>query len=291
MDYKDIKRLFLRFWRSEDEKISLLRDILIAFLAVFIILMILWSYTGHWFGTPMVAIESGSMMHPDEPFGRLGTIDPGDMVLLVKTETRDDIVPFGGDYEGPYSTKDPDKFFYGNYGDVIVYKKYGREDVTQIIHRAMAWVDVHINGSEKTYTIKDWGIYNEETLYIPEIGLRSASGGEVSPDWSHSGYLTKGDNPDTNPTCDQLGGICREPIKLEWISGKARSELPWIGTINLLFSDITNGHFWDDNNEITVYNVQPDSIVCLIILIGVLLSIPIILDFLDYLRDKNKKHK
>ena len=289
MNIKDIKGLFLRFWRSENEKVSLLRDVFVAFIAVFIILMALWTYTGQWFGAPMVAIESGSMMHPNEPYGKLGTIDPGDMVLLVKTNGREDIVPFGGDYGGAYSTKDPDYFFYGNYGDVVIYKKYGREDETQIIHRAMAWVDVEKNGTEKTYTIEDWGIYNEKTLHIPEIGVKSPSGGSVTPDWSHSGFITKGDNPYTNPTCDQLGGICKEPIKPEWISGKARSELPWIGTINLLFSDITNGHFIDDSKEITVYNVQPDSVVCLIILIAVLLSIPIILDFLDYYRAKKKQ--
>ena len=155
----------------------------------------------------------------------------------------------------------------------------------------MAWVDVNKNGTKKTFTIADWGIYNEETLYIPEIGVKSPSGGSVTPDWSHSGFITKGDNPYTNPTCDQLGGICDEPIKPEWISGKARSELPWIGTINLLFSDIVNGHFIDDSKEITVYNVQSDSIVCLIILIAILLSIPIILDFLDYYKAKKKQQK
>jgi len=116
--FKKLKKLFLKFWRSEDSKVSLVRDIVVALLLVFIIISALWAYTGQWFGTPMVAIESGSMMHPDEPYGRLGTIDPGDMVLLVKVDGRDDIVPFGGDYGGAYSTRDPDYFFYQNYDKV-----------------------------------------------------------------------------------------------------------------------------------------------------------------------------
>jgi len=51
--------------------------------------------------------------------------------------------------------------------------------------------------------------------------------------------------------------------------------LPWIGTINLFFNDITSGRN-------TVSNVEGDSIVCLILLIGILISIPIFLDLYDY---------
>ena len=69
-----LKEQFLRFWHSDNEKISIVRDILVALTAVAIVLLLLWSYTGQWFGAPMVAIESGSMMHDNEPFGRFGTI-------------------------------------------------------------------------------------------------------------------------------------------------------------------------------------------------------------------------
>ena len=71
MEIDDIKQKIIRFWKSENENISLIRDILIAFIVVAIILIALWSYTGQWFGAPMVAIESGSMMHQNEPFGRI----------------------------------------------------------------------------------------------------------------------------------------------------------------------------------------------------------------------------
>ena len=74
MNFTDIKYIFLKFLRSEDEKIIFIRDILVAVIVVLFILSILWGYTGQWFGAPMVAIESGSMMHAEEPFGRLGYI-------------------------------------------------------------------------------------------------------------------------------------------------------------------------------------------------------------------------
>jgi len=281
MDAKKIKELFLRFWHSKDGKISLLRDVLVALFAVFIIIMILWSYTGQWLGTPMVAIESGSMMHANEPYGRLGTIDAGDMVLLVKVTNRNDIVTYcEAKNQGQEGLKT-----YGNYGDVIVYRKYGDTKEDQIIHRAMCWVDVQVNGTKRTYTIAALGIYNQTWLQNKSIGILE----NVSPAWTHSGFITKGDNPYTNRECDQLGGICDELIQMDWITGKARSELPWIGTINLFFNDLADGSLWNKNVETTVTNVQPDCVVCLVILLAVLISIPIILDLYDYYRTKKNQ--
>ena len=50
MDFKKgikrLKHLFLRFWRSEDTKVSIVRDVFVAFLFVFIIVLALWVYTG-----------------------------------------------------------------------------------------------------------------------------------------------------------------------------------------------------------------------------------------------------
>ena len=90
MDNKRKSNIFIRFWKSDNSKVSFVRDVLIAFLLVLIILTALWTYTGQWFGAPMVAVESGSMEHFNPPFGRLGTIDAGDMVLLVKIDDRED---------------------------------------------------------------------------------------------------------------------------------------------------------------------------------------------------------
>lgn len=226
--------------------------------------MALWAYTGQWLGAPMVAIESGSMMHKNEPFGRFGTIDAGDMVLLVKVNNKNDVVP--------NSAKDPDNYFYGNYGDVIVYRPYGLDNVDRIIHRAMCWVEY--NETSRTCTVEAYGLYNVTKINIDELGLSN-----YTP--THSGFITKGDN---NPSCDQAAGyiICSEPIKVGWISGKARCELPWIGTLNLLFNDITSG-------KNTLGNVPQDCIICLIILIIVLISIPISLDLYGYYKEKKKQ--
>ncbi len=120
----------------------------------------------------------------------------------------------------------------------------------QIIHRAMCWIEVEIEGLNTFYTIKEYNITKQnasEPLYIPECGIWDrASNSSVILDgkkdhqkFTHSGFITKGDNPVANPVCDQIGGICNQPVKVEWISGKASGELPWIGTINLLFNDLT----------------------------------------------------
>jgi len=279
MNINDIKKLFLGFWRSDNEKISLIRDIVVALLVVLLILTILWSYTGQWFDAPMVAIESGSMMHKDEPFGRLGFIDAGDMVLLVKVNVKDDILTRGYEYSGEMAKGEGGFQSYGDYGDVIIYRKYGNTEEDQIIHRAMCWIEYH--KEYNTYSVDEWGINNESSITISELGLN-----KYKP--SHSGFITKGDNPITNDRCDQAGGICNEPIKPEWITGKARFELPWIGTINLLFNDLISGSLWDSHKEATIYNVPSDSVICLIILIVVLVSIPITFDIYEYYR-KNKK--
>ncbi len=286
MNIKDIKNLFLRFWRSDNTKIALLRDVLIAFVAVLVVLIILWSYTGQWFAAPMVAIESGSMEHdnPPPPFGRLGTIDAGDMVLVQKVFKQSDLVTYGT----AKNANDTNSFFYGNWGDVIIYKPLGRTDVSQIIHRCMCWVDVDDNNGKLTYSIEEFNIHNVSlsilTSELHKNGLIPNYPYIFPEPWTNSGYLTKGDH---NNVIDQATDICPQPVKLEWISGKGRSEIPWVGTINLFFEDVTNGHLSDSQS--TVKNVHQDSLICLAILIAILVSIPISLDLYDYFKHKEKR--
>lgn len=269
------KETFLRFWKSDNSTIALIRDILVALLAVLVVLLILWTYTGQWFGAPMVAIESGSMEHPENaPFGRLGTIDAGDMVLVQDIQTRNDIITHGGDLGGAQAENGWQS--YGDYGDVIIYKPLGKDDTPQIIHRAMCWVEVNEKNGKTTYTIAEYGIFDEEKINIPELGLNNK---KPNPVWTHSGFLTKGDN---NNVIDQVSSICPQPLKVEWITGKARLEIPWLGTINLFFDDMLYG-------KNTVSNVHEDCLICLAIVIVILISIPIVLDFKDYLINKKNK--
>jgi signal peptidase len=279
MNVKDFKKMFLQFWRSDNGKIALIRDIAVALLAVLIVLLLLWTYTGQWFAAPMVAIESGSMEHPNSPFGRLGTIDAGDMVLVQKVYSRNDIAVHGGNFGGAQAKNGWQT--YGDYGDVIIYHPDGDMKAVPIIHRAMCWVDVEINDGKRTYTIKEFGIFNEASIGpIPELGLTDKG---KKPNWSHSGFLTKGDHNDLFDNLPNQGVLeSTQPIKLDWISGKARLEIPWFGTINLFFSDIMNGK----NN---VGNVHEDCLLCLGIVIAILISIPILLDIKDYLRQKKKE--
>jgi signal peptidase len=270
----NIKKMFIQFWKSDNSKVSIIRDVVVALLVVFVILMILWGYTGQWFAAPMVAIESGSMEHPNSPYGRLGTIDAGDMVLVQKVSKIGDVIPHGSHLRGAEAENGWRS--YGNYGDVIIYKPLGRTDVSQIIHRAMCWVDVYNINGQTTYTILDYAIENETSLTIPELGLYNRN-----PGWTHSGFLTKGDN---NEVIDEITEICPEPVQLDWISGKARFEIPWLGTINLFFEDVLHG-------KNTVRNVHEDCMICLGIVIAILVSIPIILDVYEYLKKRKKSEQ
>ena len=79
------------------------------------------------------------------------------------------------------------------YGDVIIYRPNGADSVHPIIHRAMAWTDE-----------------------------------------GQGGYITKGDN---NPVVDQttyLPGVgAIQPVRDEWIVGKALFAVPLVGYLPL----------------------------------------------------------
>jgi len=97
---------------------------------------------------------------------------------------------------------------FGDYGDVIVYRPNGADSVHPIIHRAMIYLD---------------------TEGVIESGLGAYY------DEPHGGYITKGDN---NPYTDQpnlmISGIgVIEPVKEEWVVGKALAAVPLIGYLPL----------------------------------------------------------
>jgi len=212
-------------------------------IAVFALLLGgLFVYTGNW--PPAVIVESGSMMHADDEvsYGRFGTIDPGDLVLVKGVDSLDDIT----------TRADGGRDRYGAPGDVIVYYRANDRSDTPIIHRAVAYVEVE--GGEYFVRWADgvpceggataierdgraWCRYGTEGILIPSLGVRGslsarADGQGYRP--TSNGILTKGDNPSTNTAIDQITmpGANR-PIPLEWIEGKGRAELPWLGLIKL----------------------------------------------------------
>jgi signal peptidase len=111
-----------KFWETDNYGLALLRDIVVAFLIVAVIISAVYAYSGST--TPLVAVQSGSM----EP-----NINIGD-VVLIKTVNYTQIVTYK---EGKATNYER----FGNYGDVIVYKPDGDSGATPIIHRAMDWVN------------------------------------------------------------------------------------------------------------------------------------------------------
>ncbi|MDY6775500.1 MAG: S26 family signal peptidase [Halobacteria archaeon] len=149
---------------------------------------------------PLVAVESGSM----EPH-----MHRGDLIYLVdnskfvpdNADAVNGVVTYSEGKESRYKS-------FGNYGDVIVYQPNGRVGATPIIHRAMKYV---------------------------EKGERweGANGVHIA---QHSGFVTKGDN---NRLYDQEAGISRV-VKPDWVVGKAKVRVPYLGRIRLLLGSISH---------------------------------------------------
>lgn len=95
---------------------------------------------------------------------------------------------------------------FNGYGDVIVYQPNGITGVTPIIHRALTKVTAEEAAA-------DWGF---------------------TGDAAHAGTITKGDNnqlPDQAAYFEKYGRM--EPVKDEWIVGKALFAIPLIGWVPL----------------------------------------------------------
>lgn len=177
----------------KSEGATFVRDIILILLVVAGIGIVLFGVSGTW--PALVAVESGSM-EPNLPTYSL---------VFVVDENR------FGDWmtQDEAEAADTHKVF-NEYGDVIVYQPNGMKGVTPIIHRAITTVT------------------KEEAQALGFTG-----------DAVHSGVITKGDNEITNPYPDQFGsfpsyGISRmEPVKEEWIVGKAVFAIPLIGWVPL----------------------------------------------------------
>ncbi|NPE31771.1 signal peptidase I [Methanococcoides sp. SA1] len=182
-----LQESFYTFRTSENFWISITRDLASVLLAVLAFAVISQIVFGMW--TPMVAVESGSM----EPHMQIGDI------IFIKSIDRTQIIT--------NQDTSTEHISFKMQGDVILYRPYGQEGVTPIIHRAMYYVE------------------EGEPMWI---------NGPAAP---HSGYITKGDNIRTNIYFDQQGQISYyEPIKEEWIIGTAQFRIPYLGHLRLLIS-------------------------------------------------------
>jgi len=107
-----------KLWETDNYWLALLRDIIVAFLVVAVILSIVYWYSGS--ESPLVAVQSGSMVPH---------INIGD-VVYNRGLNRVPVVTYADGKATNYQS-------FGNYGDVIIYRPNGDVHATPIIHRAM----------------------------------------------------------------------------------------------------------------------------------------------------------
>jgi signal peptidase len=142
----------------------------------------------------VVTIESKSM----DP-----NMKVGDLVLVVQKDRY-------GEFQTWVDGRTEGDLKFGSYGDVIIYKPNGLSSVHPIIHRAVAYAT------------------DEPITEIRGVKLKT---NYTAP---HPGYITWGDN---NPYPDQFvsfTGIGQpEPVKEEWIVGKALFTVPLVGYLPL----------------------------------------------------------
>lgn len=110
------------FNESENFWVGLLRDAIFVVAVVTIFASISQVTLGLW--TPMVAVESGSMI----PHINIGDI------IFIQSIDRTEIITFDEGMTSNYKAFD-------EFGDVVLYKPLGNKDATPIIHRAMYYVD------------------------------------------------------------------------------------------------------------------------------------------------------
>ena len=200
-------------------------------------------YTG--LNAPFSVIMSESMQH-DNQRSEIGIIDTGD-VAIVENKDRSNIQSYIESTASGYST-------FGDFGSVIIYNRDSASN--PVIHRAILWLDY--DPSTDTWNAPsldnyngNWyweymGVRHTETtgirgiLHFDDITQSHKSPSidldRLNIEDKKSGYLTMGDNT-RNTTFDQGTSIVSHMIGVEDIRSVPIAEIPWIGTIKLLFKN------------------------------------------------------
>jgi signal peptidase len=260
--------------------VTFLRDAAIAAAFVALVLLAMFAYTGLW--PPLVVVESNSMMHSDDNHSSIGAIDTGDLVLVKKVDSISDIETYMDSQISGHKT-------YGDYGDVVIYKRGGSDASTPIIHRALIYLELNSDGTsfrseslrqaptDKWSTSDPADTWDNLTssLTISNVGYNHLS---VTIDMqslasSHrSGFITKGDH---NVGTDQMYAAFG-PVDFEWVVGKARGEIPWFGLLKLWSTD-------------SLGSPSPDnSIRDLWASLAVIVALPLIIDITLTYREKRE---
>jgi len=262
------------------------RDAGVALVVVAAILIGMFAYTGLW--PPLVVVESNSMMHGSDNMSHIGVIDTGDLVLVKKVAAPSDIKTYMDGYSTGYET-------YGDFGDVIIYRKGGADGSTPIIHRALIYLQANPDGrSYSAPSLEDiikgkWTTGDPDntwnnitsTLTIFGIGFMGLTvpidvsallqGGDAE-----SGFITKGDH-NSNIDIPYWGPeIGYRPIDITWVVGKARGEIPWFGLLKL----------WSTH---TLKSTAPsNSVRNLWIALAIIIVVPILIDVVMSLVERKK---
>jgi signal peptidase len=270
---------------NKDGMNSTIKDVLISVVIVVIIFLSLYTYAQTW--PPIVVIESGSMQHGE--LSHIGTIDTGDIVVVKKIYSEDDVISYVEGRMKGYES-------YGDYGDVVIYQYNGK----LIIHRAI--IHLHWNGKEwKIRGFEDgnypsWLHVTKDYISIDDVGFEkkvviiNIDKNHLDPNKvGRDGFITMGDNNLArygSSAYDQssAGGfipICPKLVNYDMIVGVARGEIPWMGAIKLYLTG-TN------TNEIPP-NTTVNMILSVIILIAGSFGIDYAIAHREEIKEKLKK--
>lgn len=253
------------------------RDFLYIALGVGAVFGLLFAYAGVW--PPVFAVETGSMMHVDRVewfsgqgdtrdddtgFGRVGTLDPGDLVLIKSIDGPSDVTTYAqADEEADYGDK----------GEVIAFRLQVDERERTILHRAMTYVSIEPRGDGVQYRVQwteDWqeqGDCVQTPTYICTFGTEGVTIRELGINgraFTQEGFITKGDNVASNPGADQSDPasptedpLAPEPIRVASVVGEAQGEIPAIGLLKVALSGqtIKNAEMQDHAYWLRIGNV------------------------------------
>jgi signal peptidase len=247
------KGLIETFRKSEDPKIAFARELLWVVAVVAAIALVLFLVSGTW--PAVVTIESESMVPH---------MDVGDLVFVVSADRYGELQTWETGRDAGYQK-------FEDYGDVLIYAPNGAKSslipilgggVHPIIHRAMGTtaegtgIPVYyyffrgqssptqylpVTVQENTWLLEDGTIVARivNGSIVPDTGNITPNDGYIvisDQMAKNGGYLTKGDN---NFRSDQGSFLSRmdlgviQPVKPEWIVGKALFAIPLLGYIPL----------------------------------------------------------
>ncbi len=230
------------------------KDIIISVVIVAVIFLSLYAYTQNW--PPLVVIESESMQHGS--ISHIGTADTGDIVLVKKVYSEDDVVTYVEGRMKNYHT-------YGDYGNVIIYNYNGQS----IIHRAI----VYLKWSGSRWVIRgfengnypSWLEVTRNEIIIKDVGYAHKSiiihtdPKDLDPEKvGYEGFITMGDHNlakygsyayDQNSV--DFVPICPKLVNYNMIEGVAVGEIPWFGAIKLYVTG-TNTNEIPENTKVNL---------------------------------------